>query len=183
MCVIHKKNIFLLCLCSFAFFTACEAESSNQSSAYFANEQPPDEPAPFFLPGEADSLPSFDDYENETDYSAIAAAAEFSEYRRDTKKINLTVTDQNPGKCFYVFHVPFLEALRNGEWKRLNYRPPALTEEGGWIYSVISPSAEESSGIELTLEREYLFDDFSTGEYRAVIFIGDRKVYAPFAVV
>lgn len=181
--MIRKKIIFWLGVCFFVFLTACEAETPNDSSSYFTNEQPPDEPEPYFSPGEADSLPSFDDYENETDYSAIVAVTEFAEYSRDTEKINITVTDPNPGKCFYVFHVPFLEAFRNNEWKRLNYRPPTLMEEGSWIFSVVPPNTEKLSGIEFTIEKEHLMDDFYAGDYRAVVFVGDRKVYASFTVV
>lgn len=169
----------------FCFLTGCKTETPNAPSPdeSFSAGSPPDEPEPYFSPGEADRLPAFDDYENETDYSAIAAEAEFPEYSRDTETVKVTVTDQNAGKSFYVFHTPFLEVFRDGEWKRLNYRPPELSEEGSWLYCCVDPKSEKSSGIEFVFKKEFLKDDFDAGDYRLVIFVGDRKIYAPFTVV
>lgn len=181
-----RCKAFLLAFCLlFCFLTACETEKADERflDEHFSGESPPNDPEPYFSTDEDIPMSIMLGCENETDYSNITAVTEFSEYGRETEKIICTVTDYNVGKGFYIFLVPYIDVFQDGEWKRLNYRPQELYYENIWAYCCIEGNTTKPNSTNIVFVAEDLKDDFCAGDYRLVVFVGDRKTYAPFSVI
>ncbi len=120
----------------------------------------------------------------EHDYSNITAFAENEEYPLDFEKINITIKNGNAGKAFWFYTIPVVEYCDNGEWKRLNYCPEGYNNiEEVWALCLIEgdPGRQFSTGM--TIFENMLDGEWKSGEYRAVIFVGQEKIYAPFRLI
>ncbi len=116
----------------------------------------------------------------EHDYSNIVAFAEKEEYPVDFENIKITVQNRNAGKAFYIFTIPVVEYNDNGEWKRLNYSPDSYKIEEVWALCHIKGAPERQFSTVITIFEDMLDGEWKSGEYRAVVFVGQEKMYVPF---
>lgn len=128
--------------------------------------------------GFADIAPEDEDYAN------IICRTEFESYTADTEFIEINIQNQNAGKGFWFYGIPHLERLENGEWVRLNYYDIHYRNgiEERWWYCGVENRPDMQFSTRIRLTSEYLLDEFTEGEYRAVIYVGNEKIYAPFTV-
>ncbi len=119
--------------------------------------------------------------QTETDYGNIAAFTEHESYPLAVEIIFCTVRNNNPGKGFYRFDVPFVERLQDGAWVRLDYQPPGI-QYSNWVFCGKESKKSESQEAFLYFLPRYLQSKWTTGEYRLVVFAGKNTIYAPFAV-
>jgi len=122
-------------------------------------------------------------FEAEKDYSNIIAFTEFETYTPDFELINITVKNENPGKGFYFYMIPFLEKMEDGEWIRLNYDTPLLSNESNWGFCGIEGDKTSQFSTRTAILSDFLIDKPSTGDYRAVVFVGATIIYAPFKII
>ncbi len=120
--------------------------------------------------------------ENETDYSNIIIYSDCQAYPNDATEIALVLTDNNIGKGFYFYPIPFIEKKQNGEWIRIAYRDPSANYESTWHYCAIENNTAQSNSTIVTLLAEYLEGGFSTGEYKVTVYVGDKKVSTTFKI-
>lgn len=121
------------------------------------------------------------DFEMEDAYDNLFAETELLTYPRDAEKIFYTIENRNTGKGFFYFSVPFIEYKDNGSWVRLAYYPPDYNEEGGrWYVCGVEGNRDISYSCRGVFYPEYVLNEIEEGEYRLVLFVGDRKIYAEF---
>ena len=117
------------------------------------------------------------------DYSNIICYADNESYPQDFEKIAITVKNQNVGNGFYLFSIPVIERKINDEWVRLNYMPDDyLIENNKWEFCGIEGEKNIPYSTRVTIWADELKDDWTLGEYRAVIFVGKEAIYAPFTI-
>lgn len=118
------------------------------------------------------------------DYSNIICYTDNESYPQDFEKIAITVKNQNVGKGFYLFSIPVIERKINDEWVRLNYMPEDyLRENNKWEFCGIEGEENIPYSTRVTIWADELKDDWTLGEYRAVIFVGKEVIYAPFTIM
>ncbi len=123
------------------------------------------------------------DVECELDYSNIICYTAEEEYSPDVEKITVTVENQNKGKGFYVCDIPNVERYSDGEWVRLNYYPAAHEIPERWWFCAIEGRSDINYSCNVSIWTDRLEDQWTEGEYRAVIYVGREIIYAPFKIV
>ncbi len=130
----------------------------------------------------------FSEEDNEQDYSNIICYAEQEVYPADTERINITVENQNVGKGFYVYDLPYIEKNTDGEWVRLKFDDEFFNTymargDSKWVYCYIENSKTTPfSTLVCILPAEQLAEPLTEGDYRAVVFVGKETIYAPFKI-
>ncbi len=130
----------------------------------------------------------FSEEDNEQDYSNIICYAEQEVYPADTERINITVENQNVGKGFYVYDLPYIEKNTDGEWVRLKFDDEFFNTymargDSKWVYCYIENSKTTPfSTLVCILPAEQLAEPLTEGDYRAVVFVGKETLYAPFKI-
>lgn len=123
----------------------------------------------------------------EQDYSNIICYTENEQYHSDVDKIVVTIKNQNSGKGFYYYAIPYVEKKLNGEWLRLNYNEKAQErfsmERDWWEFCGIPDNNTIPFSTNITLSSDDLEEKFTSGEYQMVIYVGKEIKYAPFAIV
>ena len=122
-------------------------------------------------------------FEAEKDYSNIIAFTEFEKYTTDFEMINIIIKNENPGKGFYFYMIPFLEKMDDGEWIRLNYDTSVLSDESNMAFCGIEGDKTSQFSTRTAIVSDFLIDKPSTGDYRAVVFVGARIIYAPSKII
>lgn len=120
------------------------------------------------------------------DYSQITAEAEQVEYPADTEKINIKITDNTPGEGFYLYAYPGLEKKIDGQWEPVAMSGQTLQDalyDDGFLWGFVMRPDSEYVWTVSSIKRDYLYEPWTAGDYRAVIFLGDRKIYAEFKIV
>lgn len=178
-------------LTALTMLTGCESISGDrneQTSAQTADPYAPRGDYPAFTdPVRGQDMRNMNDIAPEDeDYGNIVCWANLESYPKDTKSIHVTIENKNPGKGFYFYMLPNLERLEDGEWVRLNYyasdyRGGALPESK-WSYCADTESPGSNFLAGVTIYTDYIMDDFTAGDYRAVVYAGDKILYAPFTV-
>lgn len=122
--------------------------------------------------------------ETEQDYSNIVCFTDKEKYSPSFEKIDITIKNNNIGKGFYIFTLPIVEKYENNEWERINYSPDSYNYEEGdlWAFCGEEERKDVSYSSCLTIWNKDLEGKWSEGEYRAVIYVGKEKIYAPFEI-
>jgi len=130
----------------------------------------------------------FSEEDNEQDYSNIICYSEQEVYPADTERIDITVENQNVGKGFYVYDLPYIEKNTDGEWVRLEfdeefYNNFMAMANDKWPYCYIENSETTPFSTRVCiLPAEELAEPLTEGDYRAVVFVGKETIYAPFKI-
>lgn len=170
---IKKIVILLFIIITVYYLTSCSGVSAHSSSDVVLTDPAFTEPD--------DNLPGLG-VEDENDYSNIAAYTEFTEYTKDVESIKCTIIDNNPGKGFYFFPIPFIEHLTADKWIRLRYEPIDLDYESRWAYCAIEGNTTKPNSTLVIFFPKYLVNELVMGKYRLVVFVSDQIVYAPFII-
>jgi len=122
------------------------------------------------------------DVETEQDYSRIIAYTEFESYTTDFELINIIIKNENPGKGFYFYMMPYLEKMEEGEWIRLEYDVSKRTYESNWAFCGIEGDKTSQYSTRIAIATDYLRDEPTPGDYRVVLFVGARTLYVPIKI-
>lgn len=120
------------------------------------------------------------DVDVETDYDHIKIELDNDIYPLDFDKIICKLTNENVGKGFYYYYIPFLEKQEDDEWIRLSYTPPEIRYDATWHFCAIEGNTTEPNSTLKYLHSEYINDDLEPGKYRIVIFVGPNEYTAEF---
>lgn len=115
----------------------------------------------------------------ETDYSNVVASTELESYPFNTNRIVVCVRNMNIGKGFYLYSVPFVEQYKDSEWIRLDYQPPELGTFHQCLCALESNTTKPQETY-LDFKPKYVTSKLEPGDYRLVVFAGDKVIYAPF---
>lgn len=123
----------------------------------------------------------------EQDYSNIICYTENEQYHSDVDKIVVTIENQNPGKGFYIYAIPYVEKYSDGEWESLFYNEKAqekfLFERNWWEFCGVQGDDTIPYRTKITVCPNDFEEKFTKGEYRITIFVGKEIIYAPFAII
>lgn len=122
------------------------------------------------------------DAECELDYSNIFCYADREEYSSDDEKITVTVKNKNKGKGFWVCSIANVERYSDGEWVRLNYFPASHEIPERWGFCAIEGRDDVCYSTVVSIWLDRLEDEWTAGDYRAVIYVGRETIYAPFKI-
>ena len=176
----QSVKIFLI-FCTAVFLTiACLSCSAGTPAE---SEQQNTQPYPslgMMIPDEDNTVHPRLDIVLETDYSAIRAYTDQSEYPVDVDRILITIQNDHIGKGFYFWETPYLEKWTDGQWIRQDYRPPELFYESRVILCGEEGNRTEPQKTGLFFCPRYMVGPLTPGDYRFLIFTGgDKVVYVP----
>lgn len=117
--------------------------------------------------------------ENETDYSNITATTEYDTYDPNVERIRIKVTDNNPGKGFHVYNDPVLQKKEGDKWITIGSSYPGVP---GWIFVAQENRADEPNSTYIVYLTKYSDRELTAGDYRLVVFLIDRMLYADFVI-
>lgn len=117
----------------------------------------------------------------ESDYSNITAEILKETYTPEDDRASCDVTDNNPGKMFYIHQLTYLERLDGDTWVNIPYENKSVyMQEGGWAVCWIEGNYDKPNKTRASVCFDMLSEPMRTGSYRLVVFVGDTKLYAPF---
>lgn len=134
-------------------------------------------------------MPAFDDSNNihemlditpETDYGNIVAYSNEATYGIEQKNLMVTVKNNNVGKGFYLYSVPYLQVKKNNDWENIDYSEEKFVCQ--WLYIGEEGNTDLPNYTILTVPTEILENKPETGNYRFVIFTKDTILYAEFTI-
>jgi hypothetical protein len=172
---VKKIAVLLLVVFMATIGSAC-AKQSDKITLINGNPDPPP------ISEEIGNLHEAIGIEADTSYDNIVATTENAHYALGTEEIICVVRNNNVGKGFYVYDVPFLEMSCDGEWVRLSYQPPQI-EVAQWSFCGIENNATEPTSRNLTFSPQYVENALAYGNYRLVVFTAQKTLYVPFVLV
>lgn len=122
----------------------------------------------------------------ETEYDMVQVTIESDVYPLNFEDIYCTVTNYIPGNVFYVWKAPFVDYYDGEKWIELLRTFASDLDGEGESFSWEACGLEEEDrpySITLRLSSLHINSDLRSGLYRVVVYVGDRKVYAPFTLV
>ena len=134
---------------------------------------------PVFLYGSMTS--PFEGTALETDYSNISAVIGKDVYTSADTFAYCDISDNNIGKAFYYYSQPYLEKLVNGKWVNVPLKQQEYAlEYGEWYLCYIEGNTTKPNSSRVKLMFNQLAETITSGAYRMVVFVGDKRVYATF---
>lgn len=134
-------------------------------------------------------MPAFDDSNNihemleitpETDYGNIVAYSNEATYGIEQKNLMVTVKNNNVGKGFYLYSVPYLQVKKNNDWENMDYSEEKFVCQ--WLYIGEEGNTDSPNYTILTVPTEILETKLETGNYRFIVFTRDTTLYAGFTI-
>ena len=120
-------------------------------------------------------------------YDNIAAAALQESYSSETSEIVCELKNQNVGKGFYYFPIPFLEKYEDGNWTEIYNGDSAAKYQYGDGYALCGyadyVADDKEFSTQLKIETKNLSPDLHAGHYRFKIYTAKSIVYAEFDVI
>lgn len=115
--------------------------------------------------------------EIDENYNNVVANVE-NEPISTTSIIKCRVCNQNTGKGFPVYTSMALEKQVGGTyWVRLKYQPHDYSE---WCVVGVKEDKEINYSTLLTMDLNDVQSELTAGDYRLVIFLGERNLYVEF---
>lgn len=115
----------------------------------------------------------------ESDYNHIFLRTMETTYQLDTENITCELINQNPGRGFYFYYIPFIEFYDGDRWVRLSYYPEETQWDEQWYLCAIENSDAPFS-TRIVLQTKSIKENLVPGRYRIVQFVGPTKCYAEF---
>ncbi|HZK22035.1 MAG TPA: hypothetical protein VFC76_07165 [Oscillospiraceae bacterium] len=112
----------------------------------------------------------------ENDYSHITAKPEFETYDIGTEKVRITVQNENPGKGFYMYFLPYLQFKDGDVWRNVKYSNPEITD---WSFVGKENNTTEKNYTYVYIHTKYI-ENLKTGEYRVTYALKDGEVSTVF---
>lgn len=122
------------------------------------------------------------DIDPDLSHDNIVAITDKESYPLNIDKISCVIKNNNVGKGFYSYEVPFIEQYKDGTWKRLSYQPPNL-QTSRWLFFGEEGNKTKSNEGNLYFFPKYVQNELTSGKYRLVIFVGNNIIYAPFKFI
>lgn len=119
------------------------------------------------------------DIESETDYSNITAATEQPTYDKTVDEIKVNIQNNTVGKGFYVHSNCYVEKKEGEKWIEVHHEYRTVAE---WMFAGVEGNTDEPNRTVLMVRTEYLEDKLEPGDYRVVVYLKDRAIFAPFTI-
>lgn len=179
---VKKICLILLIIVMSALFMACEQRGSEEinTTGTEINNAIHENPAfaGYFMDGMELDIEDEEEYDN---FSFQLSVAEFDQ--NEDFEIECTIINNNVGKGFYYYQIPYVEYEEDGKWERLAYNPPQLLYEENWFYSGVEGNTLEPNEARIYFYKKYLDSEMKKGDFRLVLFVGQEVFYANFKVV
>ena len=152
---------------------------------FHKNEIRPIKPNPDPQPmSESEYEYSFPDMPSETDYSnLVLTKTDGNISSLKTAQIVLDLKDQNKGKGFYFYYIPFIEFYQNGEWIRLSYYPIETQWDEQWYFAASEDDLDVEVSARIVVNTKYIMETLIPGKYRIAQFAGPTVVYCEFEMM
>lgn len=98
-------------------------------------------------------------------------------YSTDDEKLTCVVTNENIGKGFYYYNIPFIEKNIDDNWVRLNN----TTSNPEW-YFCGADDKSVTNECHISTLFENIEPSLTNGEYRFVIFTAEKVLYTNFII-
>lgn len=118
----------------------------------------------------------------DTDYTNIHADSKEAEYTLDTEYVTCVLTNENVGKGFYYYSVPFIEAEKDGEWVRL-LNDSEDVQYAQWAFCGREGNTTEPNSCAVKTALSDITPEMTAGKYRFVVFTAENTLYAEFQLV
>lgn len=126
------------------------------------------------------------DFSMEDDYALINASTEKSVYQTDFESISISIVNNNPGKAFWLFSIPFLKHQTEKETILIPFNPKlqlnAYGEKDLWGICGTVGNTTESNKTMLTLKKDNYVYSFVPGTYIICVYAGDRVLELPITL-
>lgn len=166
-----KLSCIIILLFAICFLFGCNSKS--------ASIEGNSDPEPFNL--EEQQIQNFLDVELESSYDNIVAKMEKDSYSLNSEEISCLVQDNNVGKAFYLYEIPFIEQKIDDNWVRLYYNPKQL-DVAQWTLCAVEGNTTEPNSTRYIVRLEDITPKVTPGEYRLVVFTAQKTLYAPFTL-
>ena len=100
-------------------------------------------------------------------------------YPLDFEEIACIVQNNNVGKAFYLYEIPFIEQKIDGDWVRLYYNSDRL-DIAQWVLCAEEGNTTEPNSTRYIVRLDDISPKVTPGEYRLVVFTAKKTLYAPF---
>ena len=167
-----KRILFILFFVSVICLSSC----NSNTSLIEGNSDP--EP----IKSEDQEIQNFLDVEVDSSYDNIIVKMEKDSYSVDSEQIICTVQDNNVGKAFYFYEIPFIEKKIDDNWVRLYYNSNRL-DIAQWMLCAEEGNTTEPNSSRYTVRLADIKPKVTPGEYRLVVFTAKKTLYAPFTLV
>lgn len=167
-----KGIVFILFFLSIICLSGC----NSTTSPIEGNSDP--EP----INSDEQQIQDFLDVEVDSSYDNIIAKMERDSYPLDSKQIVCTIQNNNVGKAFYLYEIPFIEQKINGDWIRLYYNSDRL-DIAQWVLCAEEGNTTEPNATKYIVNLADISPKVTPGEYRLVVFTAKKTIYAPFKLV
>ena len=167
-----KRILFILFFVSVICLSGC----NSNTSLIKGNSDP--EP----IKSEDQEIQNFLDVEVDSSYDNIIVKMEKDSYSVDSEQIICTVQDNNVGKAFYFYEIPFIEKRIDDNWVRLYYNSNRL-DIAQWMLCAEEGNTTEPNSSRYTVRLADIKPKVTPGEYRLVVFTAKKTLYAPFTLV
>ncbi len=164
-----KRIVFILFFLSVICLSGC----SSNSSQIEGNSDP--EP----ISSGEQQIQDFLDVEVDSSYDNIIAKMEKDSYPLDFEEIACIVQNNNVGKAFYLYEIPFIEQKIDGDWVRLYYNSDRL-DIAQWVLCAEEGNTTEPNSTRYIVRLDDISPKVTPGEYRLVVFTAKKTLYAPF---
>ena len=125
-------------------------------------------------------------FDMETDYSSITAYVSGFEFPVDFEQITITVVNENPGKAFWLFSVPYIKHQKGSETILLPFNArlqlDAYGEHDLWGTCGTVGNKTESNKTQLTLSKDNYVYNFVPGNYLICVYVGERTIEIPIVL-
>lgn len=166
-----KCFVFLMIFVHSIFLFGCSSGTSDISG----------NPDPEPIKAEEQNIHEFLNIELDLSYDSIIAKTEKDTYPLNVDQITCTVQNNNVGKGFYLYEIPFVEQRIDGKWVRLYYNSDRL-EVAQWQFCGIEGNTTEPNSSQYVVKLKDINATLIPGEYRLVVFTAQKKVYATFTL-
>ena len=106
-------------------------------------------------------------------------------YSSSDIELECIVENEKAGDGFYVYDVPYIERLENNVWVRLYNHTQKLDgnlDAARWKLCAVDGNTTEKNSTVLTILSDEMEPALTAGEYRFVVFLSDKILYAPFII-
>ena len=183
--MIHRYLCFIIALLLILGCHSCYNENRTTAQSdedYYMMDEPDITKLGLLSSGFSDIL----GFSMETDYTSIEASIEKSTYSVDFDEIKITVVDNNPGKAFWLFTIPFLKHQNGDEMIVLPFNSKLYLDVYGerdlWGICGIIGNDSESNKTMLKLRKKNYVYSFVPGTYIICIYVGERVIELPITL-
>lgn len=162
-------------LCSSILLCGCSDKETSEQNITGNND-------PATITDGERTVHSFLNIEEETNYDNLVVKTSESTYKVSDDIVTGVITNNDPGKGFYYYEIPFIEKNINGEWVRFLNKSNRL-DVAVWLFCGIEGNNDKPNSCNITTKFSDYEPKIDEGSYRLVVFTAEKVLYAEFNVI